>query len=38
MAVSRGKRILMMAASATRNEELWGKLQPKYEIPNILVP
>ncbi len=33
MVESRGKRILMMAASATRIEELWRKLQLKYEIP-----
>ncbi len=32
MAESSGKRILMMAVSATRNEE-WQKLQLKYEIP-----
>ncbi len=33
MAESSGKRILKMAASATGNEELWRKLQLKYEIP-----
>ncbi len=33
MVESRGKRIRMMATSATRNEELKRKLQPKYEIP-----
>ncbi len=36
MAESRGKRILMMAASATRNEELPQKLQLKYKIPIYL--
>ncbi len=30
MAESSGKRVLMMAASATRNEELQRKLQLKY--------
>ncbi len=36
MAESGGKRILMMAASTTRNEELPRKLQLKYEIPIYL--
>ncbi len=36
MAKSRGKKILMMAASATRNEELQRKLLLKYEIPIYL--
>ncbi len=36
MVGSGGKRILKMAASATRNEEHWRKLQLTYEIPVYL--
>ncbi len=36
MTESRGKRILIMAASATRNEKLPQKLQLKYEIRTYL--